>query len=73
MSQAEAYSILRANIGKVLDIVLDGKRIPLLIASVDTDGALFRTIEDDPQQPSAEFWAAFDHIDRIEQRRLPAN
>ena len=73
MSHKEAYSILRANVGKIVDIVLDGKPIPLMVASVDSDGALFRTVEHDPQHPLSEFWAAFDHIDRIEQGRLAAN
>ena len=73
MYQAEAYSILRANIGKVLDVVLGGNPMPLVVASVGTDGALFRTVEYDPQHPLSEFWIAFDDIDQIRQRPSGAN
>jgi hypothetical protein len=73
MSRQEAYSVLRANQGKALEIVLDGNRVAVTVASVDTDGALFRTVEPDPLQPLAEFWVAFDHIERIELRHSAAN
>ena len=73
MSRQEAYSVLRANVGKPLDVVIAGNRVPVTVASVDTDGALFRTAEPDPLQPSAEFWVAFDHIDQVEMRRSTAN
>ena len=66
MSRQETYSVLRANIGKPLHLIVDGRGLPVTVASVDMDGALFRTVEPDPLQPSGEFWVAFDHIERIE-------
>ena len=66
MSRQEAYPILTANLGKPLNVVLDGNRVTLTVASVDMDGALFRIVEPDPTQSLGEFWVAFDHIERLE-------
>jgi len=73
MSRQEAYSVLRANIGRPLDVVIEGALLAVSVVWVDSDGALFRPVEPDPLQTSAEFWAAFDHIERIEIRRSAAN
>ena len=66
MVATEAYAILRAHIGTQIQIVLAGERLPVIVTSVDPDGALFRPKGSGPRDAASEFWVAFDHIDAIE-------
>jgi hypothetical protein len=65
MNQEEIVRILKANVGKVLDIIFDGNRTTTVtVSSVDHDGVLCRLLGVKSQQPS-EFWVAFEHIQEI--------
>ena len=68
MSRQEAYSLLSANVGRSLDVIIDGNRVPVTLASVHKDGALLQMVEPESLEPSAEFWVAFANIERVETR-----
>jgi len=64
MHREEIIRSLRANIGKLVDLVIDGTKSTVTILSVGPDGVLCKAAESTSRYSPPEFWIAFEHIDK---------